>query len=209
MRFVDAFAGIGGFHLGVKRAVPDAECVMAIEWNKQSQVVYLDNHELVDDRMESDITKIDPNTIPDCDAIFGGFPCPSFSQAGKTHILNGGEVKDDERAMLYLPLVEILRAKQPKFCIFENVPGLARTKYGDGTFLDLIVGSIEETGYTVTVDIVANTAVGIPQDRKRLFIVGVREDLDRKFTFPPHLFLGKCRTSMEDLLQTQDIGEYD
>jgi DNA (cytosine-5)-methyltransferase 1 len=105
IRFIDLFAGIGGFHLAL--ANQGAKCVFASEINENAVKTYLENHALEKEKMHGDITLIDPNNIPDHEVLCAGFPCQPFSQAGHK---KGFE---DVRGTLFFNILKILEAKQP------------------------------------------------------------------------------------------------
>ncbi len=123
-----------------------------------------------------DITKINHKEIPDHDILVGGFPCQSFSIVGKRGGLN------DPRGKLYLEMLRILREKMPKVFIAENVKGLA--SIDKGNVLRQMVEDFENAGYIVTYSILNASLYGVPQKRERVFIIGVRNDLGKKFVFP-------------------------
>lgn len=130
IRLLDAFAGIGGFHLGVKQACDELkigfECIGAIEIDKNARKTYNDN--FPDVPLYEDITKINIGDLPDFDILTGGFPCQPFSVARKNNEDKSGlnATNGDDRAYLYQYLCKILTIKQPSMFIFENVPGLLK-----------------------------------------------------------------------------------
>lgn len=179
IRLLDAFAGIGGFHLGVKQACEelgiDFECVGAIEFDKHARQTYVDNFPNVEmfDKWKGDITKIPLDQIPDHDILTGGFPCQPFSMAGKAYKNNMTVVDSDGRSTLFQNLIDILKIKQPKFFIFENVKGILNLKNSDGELIiDVIKHSIDDAGYNATIKTVSAHEVGIPQKRERVFFIG-------------------------------------
>jgi DNA (cytosine-5)-methyltransferase 1 len=180
VRLLDAFAGIGGFHLGVKQACDelgiDFECVGAIEFDKHARETYEANFPNVEmfNQWNGDITKIPLDKIPPHDILTGGFPCQPFSMAGKAYKNNMTVVDSDGRSTLFQNLINILKAKQPKYFIFENVKGILNLKNNDGELVvDVIKRSINDAGYNVIVKIISAHEVGIPQKRERVFFIGV------------------------------------
>lgn len=123
-----------------------------------------------------DITKINADELPDFDCIVGGFPCQSFSIAGK----RGGF--DDTRGTLFFDLARILKAKQPRLFVFENVKGLLSHDHGK-TFAT-IISTIDELGYDAQWQVVNSKNFGVPQNRERIFIVGHLRGTPRPEVFP-------------------------
>lgn len=134
--FIDLFAGIGGFRIAAE--MNGGECVFSSEWDKHSQATYERNH---GDLPYGDITKISEDDIPDHDILFGGFPCQSFSISGKRKGF------DDTRGTLFFDIVRILKKKQPKMFLLENVKNLAR--HDSGNTLRVILKTLDELGYKV------------------------------------------------------------
>lgn len=124
-----------------------------------------------------DIRKVNSMEIPDTDIITGGFPCTPFSVAGK-----GEGTEDKNKGDLGYHFYRIIKEKQPKAFLMENVAGLL-TKRHKG-FFDELMGLFEEAGYTVSWELINTWEYGVPQLRKRVFAVGVRNDLDKPFIFP-------------------------
>lgn len=123
-----------------------------------------------------DISKIDTGSIPASDIILGGFPCQGFSLSGPRRI-------DDSRNVLYKEYVRILKAKRPLAFVGENVKGLLTM--GGGKIIEAIVEAFHECGYKISYKLLNAADYGVPQDRERVIIVGVREDLKcGAFTYP-------------------------
>jgi len=159
MKFIDLFAGIGGFRLAFEKA--GFECVFSSEINKASQKTYFDNFGEVP---YGDITKIDPNDIPDFDVLLGGFPCQPFSSSGKKLGFK------DTRGTLFFNICEILKVKNPHCFILENVKNLVHHDAGD-TFKTIML-ELKELGYHVCYEILNARDFGVPQNRERIFIIG-------------------------------------
>lgn len=123
-----------------------------------------------------DVKDINIQDLKDFDILLGGFPCQSFSTVNPTKDTN------DERANLYKELVKILKMKKPKFFICENVKGLMTLQKGE--ILKKVITEFESVGYKVTYKLLLGSNFGIPQKRERVFIVGIRNDLDKRFNFP-------------------------
>ena len=161
IRFIDLFAGIGGMRMGVMAAEPSACCVFSCEIDPDVSCVYRDNFGAIPN---GDITKIDPLAIPDHDLLCAGFPCQPFSTAGKRL---GAR---DPRGGLIYTVISIIAAKRPRGFILENVPSFATN--GNGTLMDGFIRAMERHGYGVASVILDATDFGIPQARRRLFILG-------------------------------------
>jgi DNA (cytosine-5)-methyltransferase 1 len=173
MKFIDLFAGLGGFHVALTQL--DHECVFASEKDEKLKKLYKENFEI---DCYGDITKITASHIPDHDILCGGFPCQPFSKAGRQNGFN-----DTGRGDLIDDIVKILKAKKPKFFILENVPNL-RQHDREETW-KLIQKKLSDARYDVKEEVLSPHDFGIPQIRKRIFIVGVRKPstLDN-FHFP-------------------------
>lgn len=116
-----------------------------------------------------DITQLRWEELPDFDMLVGGVPCQSWSIAGK----RGGF--DDERGNMWFQCVEILRAKQPKLFLFENVKGLL--SHDGGKSMERICEELCESGYAIDFEVLNSKDFGVPQNRERVFIIGIRLDL--------------------------------
>lgn len=192
LKFIDLFAGIGGFHLAFHEN--GAECVFASEWNEPARKTYEANLKKISPNVfengnfAGDITKVNPKKIPDFDIICGGFPCQPFSQAG---FKKGFE---DERGNLFFHIVEIIKKKKPKAFFLENVRHLF--KHDDGKTFATIKKIIEDDlGYSFHYKIVKGTDFNVPQHRPRLFMVGFR-DKKIPFEFPEPV---KLKKTMSDI----------
>jgi DNA (cytosine-5)-methyltransferase 1 len=166
VRYIDLFAGLGGTRLGFAQACKEkkfqSECVFTSEIKEFAVSVYKDNFQEAD--MHGDITQIDPQSIPKFDYLLAGFPCQPFSSAGKR---NGFL---DERGGLFFTIHQILKIKSPQGFLLENVDGLAT--HDKGKTLDVIIAKLEELNYKVSWEILDSSDFGVPQKRKRIYIVG-------------------------------------
>ena len=176
VRFIDLFAGLGGIRLGFEQAFKEAgfdtECVLTSEI-KDSAVKALE-HNFTHENFVGDICKVDAKDIPDFDILLGGFPCQAFSFAGK------GLGFADTRGTLFFEVERILREKKPYGFILENVEGLVlhdREKLSDpiGRTLKTILKSLDDLGYKVEWRLLECQKFGVPQLRKRIFIVGTKK----------------------------------
>ena len=171
-RFIDLFAGLGGFHLALSRL--GGECVFAAEWKIHLRQLYAENFGLTP---EGDITLVNPGHIPDHDVLTAGFPCQPFSKAGDQL---GFECT--EQGNLFFNVAAILKEKRPSYFILENVPNLL--KHDDGrTWVEIQRILSEELGYHIKAERFSPHNFGIPQIRERVYIVGSRLSLD-KFRWP-------------------------
>lgn len=169
---VALFSGCGGLDLGFSQAG------FSIAWSNENDKsiweTYEKNH--VDTILDKrDIRNISTKEIPDCIGIIGGPPCQSWSEGGAQRGI------DDERGQLFLDYIRILEDKQPLFFLAENVSGILQKKHSKA-FSD-IMNSFESAGYLVSYQLINTKSYGIPQDRKRVIIVGYRSDINKKFDF--------------------------
>ncbi len=187
-KFIDLFCGIGGFHIALSSF--GAKCVFASDIDDQAKKVYENNFKT---KVDGDITKINPQDIPAHDIICAGFPCQAFSISGKK---NG--FKDEKgRGELYKNVVAIAQYHKPKFIFLENVKNLEN--HDNGNTLKTITNSFKEIGYTVFYKILNASDYGIPQARKRIYIICLRNDLHiKEFDFPPSL---NKKVSLLDILE--------
>jgi DNA (cytosine-5)-methyltransferase 1 len=168
------FSGIGGFELGISRALPEAECVGFSEIDKYAIQIYL-NH-FPSHINYGDATRIDPSQIPDFDLLVGGFPCQAFSIAGKRRGF------DDTRGTLFFDIARILKEKRPRFFLLENVKGLL--SHDDGRTFKTIISTLVELGYSVEWQVLNSKNFGVPQNRERVFIIGYLGRESRPKVFP-------------------------
>ena len=172
MKYIDLFAGIGGFRLGFDSV--GAACVFSSESNKNAQLVYKKNF---GETPEGDITKIETSAIPAHDILCAGFPCQSFSISGKQKGF------DDVRGTLFFEIARIVEHRQPKMLLLENVKNFE--KHDNGNTLYTVKSILSNLGYDIHHQILNASDFGLPQSRKRLFIVGFRKDLKlNSFKFP-------------------------
>lgn len=178
MKFIDLFSGIGGFHEALKQN--GATCVAACERDAAARQTYRQNHGNAIPIYE-DIRTLDPATLMAYDILCGGFPCQSFSQAGDQE---GFAAKD--KGPLFFEIVRIAAATKPALLILENVEAFAN--HDDGKTATQAMDALAEIGYAVSLKVLDSSLFGVPQQRKRLFIVAHRIDLFRPqgnpFGFP-------------------------
>jgi len=190
-KFIDLFAGIGGFHLAFHNS--GAECVWVSEWDTPARKTYEHNFKKLSpdvfekDCFAGDITKVNPDDIPDFDILTGGFPCQPFSQAGKKLGFN------ETRGTLFFNIANILKVKQPKAFFIENVRNLLA--HDGGKTFETMRGVIEDLGYSFHYKIVKASDFGLPTHRPRLFMVGFR-DKTIPFEFPQPIPLTKTMSDI-------------
>ena len=159
----DIFAGIGGFRSGLEKA-GGFEFVGSCEIDKYARCAYMALYDTGEEVYYEDARKIDPETLPDFDCICGGFPCQSFSIAGKRRGF------DDARGTLFFEIARIAAVKKPKYLLLENVPGLL--SHDNGWTFEAILAALDELGYDVAWQVLNSADHYVPQARKRVFIVG-------------------------------------
>ncbi len=199
IKFIDLFAGIGGFHLAFNRA--GAKCVFVSEWDEHARKTYEHNFIKTDPELfeqglfakgknlfAGDITKVNAKDIPDFDVVCGGFPCQPFSQAGFKKGFS------DTRGTLFHDIVRIIKEKKPAAFFLENVRHLLN--HDDGKTFEVIKKAItEELGYSFHYKIVKASDYGLPQHRPRLFMVGFKNP-KIKFEFPEPIKLEKTMSDI-------------
>lgn len=174
MQVISLFSGCGGLDLGFERA--GFEIPVANEFDKTIWKTFKINHPKTH-LIEGDIRNIKESDFPDnIDGIIGGPPCQSWSEAGA---LRGIE---DDRGKLFYDYIRILRDKKPKFFLAENVSGMLADRHS--TAVQNIVKMFEECGYDVSITMVNAKDYGVAQERKRVFYIGFRKDLNIAFKFP-------------------------
>ena len=180
IKFIDLFCGLGGFRIALEKQ--NCKCVFSSDIDEAVSKVYENNF---GDYPSGDITKIDAKDIPEFDILCGGFPCQSFSIAGKRLGF------EDTRGTMFFEVARILREKKPKAFILENVKGL--TNHDKGKTLNTILDILNELGYDFVYKILNSSDFGIPQSRERWYCVGVRKDLkinlNENDIFPPEQML--------------------
>lgn len=179
MNIVSLFAGAGGLDLGFQQA--GFNIIWANEYDKEIWETYKKNHPKTKLDKRS-IVNIPANEVPNCDGIIGGPPCQSWSEAGAARGIK------DKRGQLFFEFIRILVAKQPKFFLAENVSGMLISKHSDA------LEGIKElfrnagVGYELSFKMLNASNYNVPQDRKRVFFIGIRKDLNFKYQFPTEIF---------------------
>lgn len=173
MNVVSFFAGCGGFDLGFEQA--GFNVVWANDFEKSVAETYKLNHPKTQFVLE-DIYNISAEDIPDCEGFIGGPPCQAWSEGGRNLGLK------DERGRVFLEYIRLIHAKQPKFFVIENVEGILSDTHIDA-FNSFIV-ALYTAGYIVTYALLDAKDYKIPQDRKRVFVVGIRQELNKACLLP-------------------------
>ena len=192
--FIDLFAGVGGIRLGFEKF--KGECVFTSEWDKYSKITYKANF---GDEPQDDITKIKVQEVPRHDILLGGFPCQPFSNAG----LKQGF--DDTRGTLFFDVARIIDYRKPSMLLLENVKGFVN--HDKGKTMKIVRETLEDLGYNVFYKVLNARDFGLPQNRERIYIVGLNK---RKlgsigFKFPEPTYKP---TRVGDILETKVDEKY-
>ena len=194
LKFIDLFAGIGGFHIAFENV--GAKCVFVSEWDKFARKTYEHNFKkrnpeiFKSNNFAGDITKVNSETIPDFDILTGGFPCQPFSQAGHKKGFN------ETRGTLFFDIVNIIDKKRPKAFFLENVRHLFKHDEGK-TFKTIEKVLKKDLGYSLYTQIVKASDFGMPQHRPRLFMIGfLNKEIEFEFPKP----LKELKYTMSDVL---------
>ena len=167
IKYLDMFSGIGGFRSGLEK-VGGFKCVGYCEIDEYARRAYEALYDTKGEMCFEDARTINPDMLPDVDVICGGFPCQSFSIAGKRRGF------DDIRGTLFFEIARIAAVKKPALLFLENVPGLL--SHDEGRTFATILSTLDNIGYDVWWQVLNSANFGVPQSRKRLFIIGyIRE----------------------------------
>ena len=201
VRFIDLFAGIGGIRCGLEQAIREQGmepvCVFTSEIKPHAVRVLHDNHPA--ETISGDITKVDTKDIPDFDILCAGFPCQAFSSAGKRKGFA------DTRGTMFFEVERILKDKNPKGFILENVEGLVN--HDNGKTLQVIINHLQDLDYKFTYRVLNARYFGVPQERKRIYIVGTRNGIPDLNNFP--IVETKLKTILESGLPTEHTSFID
>lgn len=193
IKIVSLFSGIGGFELGIKNSNMVGNVVFSSEIDQHATTSYLSNFD--DNNLKGDITKIDEKDIPDHEFLVAGFPCQAFSIAGMQKGFN------DTRGTLFFDVARILKEKQPKYFLLENVKNLVA--HDGGRTFKTIITTLNEVGYTIDFSIINSVEAGLPQNRERTYIVGIL-GLE-----PSKIKYDKRNKKIDDLKKTFDYRGFD
>ena len=208
VKFIDLFAGIGGIRMGLENSLKkisvESDCVFSSEIDKYSRETYLKNfpnnsHHIFNE----DINEFKVKDIPDHKILLAGFPCQAFSQAGL------GKGFEDTRGTLFYNIANILKEKKPDFFLLENVRGLLsnnkinkKDKFGE-TFKKILEILQDDLKYNVHWEILNSRDFGLPQNRKRVYILGSRKKIN--YSFPKGI---NKKTSVGKILQKEVDDKY-
>jgi len=190
MRCVSLFAGIGGFDLALTRL--GHKIIYANEWDKYAILIYEKNFTTKPDTR--DIRSISPTEIPNHDLLTAGFPCQSFSIAGKRRGFN------DEEGYHFFEILRILSAKRPRYFLLENVKGLLN--HNSGETFHTIIEKISFLEYDCQWQVLNSKNFGVPQNRERIFIIGHLREKSRLQIFP----IGETYTNSLEQIIGGSIG---
>ena len=175
IRFFDMFSGIGGFRSGLE-AIGGFECIGHCEIDKYANQAYNAIYDTKGEYYCEDATKIDTKEMPDFDLICAGFPCQSFSLAGKRLGF------EDTRGTLFFEVARVIADKRPSFFLLENVPGLL--SHNQGKTYETILSTLVEMGYHIEWCVLNSKYFGVPQQRRRLYIIGYLDERCTGQIFP-------------------------
>lgn len=173
--YIDLFSGIGGFREGLSRA-GDFVCVGHCEIDKYADQSYRALFDTKGEWFREDVREADPDEMPDFDLLCGGFPCQSFSIAGH----RGGFA--DPRGTLFFEIARLTAAKRPAYLLLENVPGLLN--HDRGRTFAAILHTLDGLGYGVEWQVLNSKDFGVPQSRKRVYLVGYLDEKCRGKILP-------------------------
>jgi len=195
IKFIDLYAGLGGFHQALEKL--GHECVWASEYNVNLRNLYKKN--FPNTPIEGDIFKVDLNQIPTHDLICGGFPCQPFSRAGK--MLGFEDLKKGNHFFKILEIIDSKKNDAPQYIILENVETIL--KHNKGETFRFIEDELTKRGYDIDKKILSPHEFNIPHHRRRVFIVGARKDMGglRNFNYPKKGDLSK--TTIDTILSTK------
>ena len=174
MKFIELFAGVGAFRLGLERT--GHECVWANEWLERPRSIYARNFGHQPDGR--DIRDVSAGDIPDADLLVGGFPCATFSVAGK----RTGFSLDDTRGTLAFEMFRLAHEKSIPYILFENVKGLLN--HDGGRTFEIILEVLDGLGYDCQWELLDSQNFGVPQHRERVFLIGHLRGKPRPKVFP-------------------------
>lgn len=197
MKFIDLFAGIGGFH----QALSDLghTCVYANDYDKYASKTYENNYGI---KSFGDITKVDEKDIPEHDILCAGFPCQSFSVAGKQLGFN-----DPTKGTLFFDIMRILKYHKPKYILLENVKNLST--HDNGNTWKVIKNNLISVGYRInhTPEILSPDMFGIPQHRERVFIYGYYDPEHSNEDLNIHVPITNFNQTIEDIMIDTNIDK--
>jgi DNA (cytosine-5)-methyltransferase 1 len=192
--FIDLFCGIGGFHKGLV----GFNCVFACDIDEKCRESYYINYKI---NPNGDIFGINIDNIPQHDILCAGFPCQPFSSAGKRKGF------DDERFKVYEKLIEIINIKQPNIIILENVKNL--TTMNKGILFEKIKKDLINNNYNVSHSLLNVSNFGLPQNRERIFIIGINKFYKNKYFDFTFLNSIKINNTLKDIIDLSNHNYID
>ncbi|TQV62551.1 MAG: DNA cytosine methyltransferase [Sulfurovum sp.] len=186
MNIISLFSGAGGLDLGFEKA--GFNTIWANEYDKDIWETFEKNFSYTKLDRRS-IVNIPSSEIPDAIGLIGGPPCQSWSEAGKSRGI------DDHRGQLFFEFIRVLRDKKPLFFLAENVSGMLASRHNEA--LENIKNHFRQSGYKLSFKLLNAHDYSVAQDRKRLFFVGFREDLNISFEFPTPI---KTKKYLKDVI---------
>lgn len=198
LNVLSLFSGIGAFEKALENLKIPYHLVGYCEIDKYASKAYSAIHEVSEDKNLRDVTKIDILDIEDrVDLITYGFPCQDISNAGKQKGFTD-ENGERTRSGLFFEALRIIDEYKPKFAIAENVKALTSKKFANE--FKTVLDSLDEVGYNNYYRVLNAKDYGIPQNRERVFIISIRKDIDKGFSFPQPIPLG---IRLKDLLEDE------
>lgn len=197
LKVLSLFSGIGAPEKALKNIGIDFSLVAYSEISKDASIAYSKIHNVSKELNFGDISKIDVSDIPKHNIVTWGFPCTNFSHATRDKANNRNGLENDESG-LYYEGMRILRHCKPEISIIENVPDLISNKFKSQ--FDSILNDLSCAGYNSYFKIVSGIDFNLPQNRSRLFIVSIRKDIDKGFSFPESIPLTRV---VNDFLETE------
>lgn len=197
LNVLSLFSGIGAFEKALKNNNVDFNLVNYCEIDKYASKAYSLIHNVSEDKNLHDVTKIDTSKLSNIDLITYGFPCQDISQAG---VQKG--LKDNQgnltRSGLFFEALRVIKELKPAYAIAENVKALTSKKFKNE--FELVLNSLEQAGYKNYYKVLNAKDFGIPQNRERVFIVSIRNDIEQDFAFP----VGEpLKIRLEDMLESK------
>jgi DNA (cytosine-5)-methyltransferase 1 len=197
LKFIDFCSGIGAGRIGLEKK--GMQCIGFSEIDKNAEKTY----RLFfgdEEKNYGDLTKINPKQLPDFDFLIAGFPCQTFSVIGQRKGM------DDKRGQIIFSLIEILKEKNIKYFLLENVKGLVN--HDGGNSFKVILKALDEAGYNVSYKVLNSLDYGVPQMRERIYFVGFKKDILPKnfsFQFPkPNLINKDLKDFLIDNVEMND-----
>ena len=201
LNVLSLFSGIGAFEKALTNLGIEHNVVAYCEIDKYASKAYSLIHDIPESLNLQDVTKVDDfDILDDVDLITYGFPCQDISNAGKQRGFTDEE-GNRTRSGLFFEALRIIEAYKPKFAIAENVKALTSKKFTEE--FKIVLESLEEAGYNNYWQVLNAKDYGIPQNRERVFIISIRKDIDKGFTFPESIPL---ELRLKDLLE-ENVNE--